>query len=222
MASPELSLFSYEILGLVGREGAGAARPAAAGQARPDARVGRREPVLHRAQATRQARLPVGPQGTRQDPRAHRLHAHRQGPGGAARIRANPGYLHAAQERSAAAPAHLRPRRRGRHAREHGDAPRRHRRHPGPARGRRAHGRRSCPTASKYLLLDDRLPPPLPRAAPRAGRPGRAGAAGTTQSQHHPSQPLVWSRPVWGPRALSRIEGEGGCFRGTGLAPARE
>ena len=58
MADPELSLFSYEILGLVGREGAGPHDLLRHGAARPDARLGRREPVLHRAQAAREARLP--------------------------------------------------------------------------------------------------------------------------------------------------------------------
>ena len=122
MATIELSLFSIEILGLVGHEGAGAARPAADGAARPDARLGRREPVLHRAQAPREARLPQGAQGARQDPRAHRLHAHRQGTRRAARVRAQPRHLHTAQERRTPAPAHLRPRRRTGHAREHDHA----------------------------------------------------------------------------------------------------
>jgi hypothetical protein len=39
--------------------GRGSARSAAHSEARPDARLGRREPVLHRAQATREAPLPL-------------------------------------------------------------------------------------------------------------------------------------------------------------------
>ena len=58
MSSDELSMFSYEILGLVGRGGAGAhdlLRMAPG----PDPRLGRREPVLRRAK--RLARLPRRP-----------------------------------------------------------------------------------------------------------------------------------------------------------------
>ena len=61
MAKAELTLFSHEILGPGWARGRRTTRSAAAGQARPDARVGRREPVLHRAKATREARLPVRP-----------------------------------------------------------------------------------------------------------------------------------------------------------------
>ncbi len=77
MSSSELSLFSYEILGLVGRGGAGAHDLLRMARPRADARLGRREPVLRRAKEAREARLPRGTTRTGQDPRTHRLHAHR-------------------------------------------------------------------------------------------------------------------------------------------------
>ncbi len=49
----ELSLFSYEILGLVGRDGAGAHDLLRMAQPRAHPRLGGREPVLHRAEAAR-------------------------------------------------------------------------------------------------------------------------------------------------------------------------
>ena len=52
MSSDELSLFSYEVLGLVGAAGR-AARSPRHGAAGPDPRLGRGEPVLRRAEAAR-------------------------------------------------------------------------------------------------------------------------------------------------------------------------
>ena len=80
MASDELGLFSYEVLGAGRARGRERARPAPARAGGPDGRLGRREPVLRRAQAARAARLPRGAQGAGPHPRADRLHADRQGP----------------------------------------------------------------------------------------------------------------------------------------------
>ena len=117
MSRPELSLFSYEVMGLVGRDGRRPARPAADGAPRPHPRLGGREPVLRRAEAAREAGLPRGPPGARPHPPADRLLAHRPGPRGAARVGGHAGDGHAAEVRAAAAAADRRPRGGGRHAR---------------------------------------------------------------------------------------------------------
>ena len=119
MASDELSLFSYEILGLVGRGGAGPARPEAHGAPGADPRLGGREPVLRRAQAARPPRLPGGATRAREDARADRLLPHRQGVRGAPRVRGDARPGDALQERRAPAAADRGPGGRGAHARRH-------------------------------------------------------------------------------------------------------
>ena len=183
MATTELSLFSYEILGLVGREGAGPhdlLRMAQRG--RMLAWAGESQ---YYTEPKRLAKLGYldGPQGARQDPRAHRLHAHRQGTRGAARVRAHARRVHAAQERRAAAPADLRPRRRGGHAREHGHAARRHRRHRRAARRRRARARASSRTARSTCCSSPASCAGCLELHARARRRGRARARPTSEAQ---------------------------------------
>ena len=84
-------------------------------------------------------------------------------------VRADPRRLHAAQERAATAPAALRPRRRGRHPREHGHATRRHRRH-SAALGRHRTQREAATSSREVPAARERLPAPAARAAPRPHR----------------------------------------------------
>ena len=90
MSRDELRLFSYEILGLVGSTGAGHARSPADGAAGTHARLGRREPVLRRAQAARA----LGYLEARKEPGKTRTGPSTRSPrkaGGAARVGADAG-----------------------------------------------------------------------------------------------------------------------------------
>ena len=175
-STTELSLFSYEILGLVGRDGRGRARPAAAGAARPHARLGGREPVLRRAQAPREARLPRGAQGAGQDARAHRLHADRaRGSKRSASTRARPSRFTPLKSEpllrlmicdlvgeavTRESMATLRD--------DIADLAR--------AARRRREDSRHAPPPEQVPAPRDPLPAPVPRPAPRARRRGRARA----------------------------------------------
>jgi hypothetical protein len=107
MATPELTLFSHESLAWSGARAPDhticCGWPGAAGCSRGPARASTTP-----SQATREARLPVRPQGARQNPPAHRLHAHRQRTAGTARILTDPRRLHTAQERGGHSTASLR------------------------------------------------------------------------------------------------------------------
>src|ERR1044072_5280987 len=121
MSSSELSLFSYEILGLVGRQGAGA---------HDLLRLARRGRMLDWAgesqyyvEPKRLARL--GYLDPRREPgqtRGRTGYTPAEKGGGASRVRGHPGSLRAAQERPAASTAHLRSRRGTGHTLQHGHA----------------------------------------------------------------------------------------------------
>ena len=170
MSRDELTLFSYEILGLVGRTGAGAHDLLS--WARRGRMLDWAGESQYYAEPKRLARLGylAGAEGARQDPGADRLPAHRQGAGGAQRVRPHPCRVHAAQERAAPPAPDRGPRRRGRDPREPRRAPGGARRPRGAPRPGRRHGGRPAPP--QQVPADrDRLPAALPRAARGADRP---------------------------------------------------
>ena len=173
MSRSELSLFSYEVMGLVGRGGAGP---------HDLLRMARRGRILDWAgesqyyvEPKRLARL--GYLEARKEPgqtRARTVYTLTDKGLEALREWARtPVTLHPAEVRAAAAAADRRPRRRGRHAREHGDAARRPRR-PAARGSTRARRRpRRCPTAASTCCWRP-LPARAARPAPRPGRRRRA------------------------------------------------
>ncbi len=195
MSSAELSLFSYEILGLVGRTGAGA---------HDLLRLARRGKMLdwagesqYYAEPKRLARL--GYLEARKEPgKTRERTVYRLTQKGLERsqaVRPDAGRLHPVEERAPAPPADRRSGRRGRDARE----PRR------PPRGARR------PRATARRQRRDRDGPPPPQQVPpaRDRLPARATSSSTQSSSPRSS---ASSRPpvAAGRRSLELRAGSGG------------
>jgi IS5 family transposase len=106
---PDLTLFSYEIFGLVGRQGAGPARPYGGWPGGPVLRVGGPEPALHRAEATGETGVLSSPKapGKTRERTVCTLTEKGLTPYANTRVPRSP---YPAQERIIAPPADLRPR----------------------------------------------------------------------------------------------------------------
>ena len=152
--SSELTLFSYEILGLVGREGAGPH------DLRQMVRRGR---MLDWAGESQYYAEPSGWPGSGTWRRARSRERPARAPSTRSPTRASrrcastrhAGPLHAAEERAAAPPADRGPRRRGGDARQPARAARGHSRARGPAT-RREERAEALPHRRKYLLMSVR------------------------------------------------------------------
>src|SRR6266545_4419764 len=161
LVNPELTLFSYEILGLVGRGGAGA---------HDLLRMAQRGRVLawagesqYYVEPKRLARL--GYLDARKEPgktRERTVYALTD-KGRAARLGGDAGALYARQERVASPPADRRPGRRGGDAPGDRRSPRGHRRPTRPPRAVRGERRDAAAPAQ--------VPPPRQRFPPSASRP---------------------------------------------------
>ena len=187
MSSDELSLFSYEILGLVGSTGAGPH------DLRQMVRRGRMLDWAGESQYYVEPKrlAALGYLEARKEPGKTRERTvytlTDKGLRGAARMGAHAGPLHAAQERAAAAPADRRPRRRGADAREHRHAARGHRGPAHAARRDRGGPRTGCPTGASTCCSSRRSCAGCSTSTSSSSRRSSASSPTAAVRRHRPA-----------------------------------